>query len=405
MGNAKQTLFVPAGVYEVSSDLTIPSNIALEVYQGAIIQIDPGVALHIQGPFMAGPYQIFQDNSGDLTKGVKFARTCALLFVSPEWWGAVGDGKTDCALAINQAINSADLVPNSTDYHRIPVQFAAGNYLCASTINLVTFITIRGVPATSGSTVLLTADNVSWPLISANDNHDISLTNLTFKSGNGCSGKLVYLYGGGRCGSIQGCLFDTTTYPSNGYSWALYLDNHFRIHVHNNQFIGSGGVYMYGGDSWFYANQMTGPGQQTAPGSMALAMVTNITHSNTITGWYTGIYMVSSDALMVMNNQVSQCVYALRNSGCLDTVGPSGSSGTVLNNIMSNNVYGYTCDRVGYGAILKNNQFLNNNCVYNGPAPANDPYMQWCSAQVLQRLWMAVRTLLRRTSSPPIRGI
>jgi hypothetical protein len=379
IGSAKKTLFVPAsGVFTVSSDLTIPSNIALEVSQGAFIQIPSGVTLHIQGPFIAGAYQVFQDNSGDLTKGVKFARTCGLVFVRPEWWGALGNGQLDCAPAITQAINSADLIPGSIYRNRIPVQFGRGTYECNSTINLVDSITLSGDLSAGGATVLVTPNNVSWPLIAGNNTGNICLNNITFKSGAGGTGKLIYLYGGGRCGVIQGCSFDTSSYPTDGQSWALYLYNHFRIQVYNNYFSGGGGAYMYGCDSWFYNNQMKGPGQQNAPGSMALALEgVGSAHSNTIDGWYTGIFMASNNALMLMNNKVSHCVYALRNSGNLNTVGAGGASGSIIGNTLTNNVYGYTCDRGAKGVIIENNQFIGNNCVYCGPVPANDPYIQY----------------------------
>ena len=95
------TLVVPEGTQQVSSDLTIPSNITLKVLNGANIQIALDSRLRIQGPFIAGSYKVFTDNSGDLGKGVKFSQTCGLSFVQPEWWGAVGDNTVDCTLAIN----------------------------------------------------------------------------------------------------------------------------------------------------------------------------------------------------------------------------------------------------------------------------------------------------------------
>ena len=63
--------------------------------------------------------------------------------------------------------------------------------------------------------------------------------------------------------------------------------------VYGNYFTsGGGGVFMYGGDSWLYSNQMQGPGYQNAPGSMAVALYSGSAHSNTIQGWFSGIKMV-----------------------------------------------------------------------------------------------------------------
>ena len=82
---------------------------------------------------------------------------------------------------------------------------------------------------------------------------------------------------------------------------------------------------------------------------------------------------------MVMNNQVSNCVYALRNSGSVAGAGAAGAAGSIVGNTLSDNVFGYSCDRLAYGVTIQNNQFINNNCVYTGPQPINDPYLTWIS--------------------------
>ena len=90
----------------------------------------------------------------------------------------MGDGNVDCALAINQAINSADFLPSSTKSHRIPVQFGSGTYKCNSTVNLVNNITVRGLSdplASTGGTVLFSPDNVNWPLISGKNTEALVL--------------------------------------------------------------------------------------------------------------------------------------------------------------------------------------------------------------------------------------
>ena len=48
--------------YQFSTDETIPSNIKVEIEKGAILSIDSGITLTINGPFSAGLYQVF---SGD----------------------------------------------------------------------------------------------------------------------------------------------------------------------------------------------------------------------------------------------------------------------------------------------------------------------------------------------------
>jgi len=84
--------------YQLSTNETIPSNITLEIENGAVINIASGKTLTINGPFKAGLYQVF---SGD--GSVSFG-SGAVAEVYPEWWGAMFDGTTDDSAALNAAI-------------------------------------------------------------------------------------------------------------------------------------------------------------------------------------------------------------------------------------------------------------------------------------------------------------
>jgi hypothetical protein len=53
------TLRIPAGTVAITTDTTIPANIALKVERGATIDIAQDVTLTINGILEAGPYQIF----------------------------------------------------------------------------------------------------------------------------------------------------------------------------------------------------------------------------------------------------------------------------------------------------------------------------------------------------------
>lgn len=61
IGSNKVFLVIPsgAGAVAVSGNLTIPSNIVLQVNYGASLAPAGGVTLTIQGPIIAGPYTIF----------------------------------------------------------------------------------------------------------------------------------------------------------------------------------------------------------------------------------------------------------------------------------------------------------------------------------------------------------
>ena len=160
-----------AGSYAFSGDLTIPAGKTLRYERGAVIHINAGQTLNIAGGMDDHLYQIFDDQSGDLSKGVKFSAG-NIVDVRPEWWGARADlvdygdfvdgvPKWDLmgvnTNAINQAINS------HVDY-KTNVIFSAGTYLVKDTITMkgsTSLIgngesTIEGAPRVSNGTALLT---------------------------------------------------------------------------------------------------------------------------------------------------------------------------------------------------------------------------------------------------------
>jgi hypothetical protein len=86
------TLTIPAGTVPVTSNTTIPPNIALRILKGGKFNINNTITLIINGPIEAGPYQIF---SWTGTGAVSFGSNSKVSQVYPEWWGAAGDGTTD----------------------------------------------------------------------------------------------------------------------------------------------------------------------------------------------------------------------------------------------------------------------------------------------------------------------
>lgn len=359
LGSTAVTLVVPQGGQQIVSDLTIPNNITLKILQGANIQIASNVTLRIQGPFTAGGYQVFADNSGNLVKGVKFAQTCGLLYVRPEWWGAIGVYYTvDCTPAINLAINSGDLLPDGT-YYRIPVQFSAGDYLCCGTINVVAGTTLLGVSGgcsfLEDNTVLALPNGATYSLIAGNQANGVCLQNLSFMPSGVPSGKLVNLSGGGSGGSITGCQFYTYGYPADGSAWAIYLDNHSQILIDSNYFVGNGGVFMNGAQSQFTNNEVAGGENQTIGVYVKSA---DTVHSNIFFGCYAGIILSQCSGAQIYNNRFDQCNYAIHNLG-----GSGGTTGviTITGNRLANNILGYVCDSSSTAATLDTNNFIDSN--------------------------------------------
>jgi len=105
IGTKQATMIFPrdgvgdSTTYTFSTDVTIPSNIKVEIEKGAILSIANTKTLTINGPFDAGLYQVF---SGD---GSVVFGSGAVAEVYPEWWGAKGDGATDDSDAISSALN------------------------------------------------------------------------------------------------------------------------------------------------------------------------------------------------------------------------------------------------------------------------------------------------------------
>lgn len=81
----------------LSGNVTIPSNIALQVEPGGIITTG-AFTLTINGPFRAGLYQAFNGN-------VVFADG-VLPESYPEWWGSVGDATANDQAAVQSAVNA-----------------------------------------------------------------------------------------------------------------------------------------------------------------------------------------------------------------------------------------------------------------------------------------------------------
>jgi hypothetical protein len=115
LGANPSILRVPAGVWNITDNLTIPSNISLKVERGAILAVADGKTLTINGPLEAGLYRVF---SWSGTGHVAFG-TWAVREVYPEWFGAVADGVTDCTSALQVALWVSNSVRLSLGTYKI----------------------------------------------------------------------------------------------------------------------------------------------------------------------------------------------------------------------------------------------------------------------------------------------
>lgn len=93
-------LSFPKGSYKTTDNITIPTDLSVELSSGAIINIASGKTLTVNGPIKAGLWQIF-GGDGAVAGDPKNE------YIIPQWFGAKGDNTTDDAAALNKAANLA----------------------------------------------------------------------------------------------------------------------------------------------------------------------------------------------------------------------------------------------------------------------------------------------------------
>ncbi|MDD4986349.1 MAG: glycosyl hydrolase family 28-related protein, partial [Dehalococcoidales bacterium] len=116
IGSSKVRLLLRQGSWVLEDDVTVPANITLEIADGALIPTT-GYTLTIAGGLVAPPQKVFS-GTGTVTvaKGT---------VVNPLWWGAIGDGSTDCTAALQYAVNAVSddggivLIPASDTYYKV----------------------------------------------------------------------------------------------------------------------------------------------------------------------------------------------------------------------------------------------------------------------------------------------
>ena len=152
IGASPATVELPGNktYYITSYNLTINSNIELVFQKGAIINVASGRTLTINGVIQTGLYQIF-DNSGTITGTPK------IRYISPFWFGALGDGSNDDTSAIQDALNMASNLDAAASSN--VVQFPFGTYKITSTLTWYKGTCIEGIHNSLGA-------GARWPEIS-----------------------------------------------------------------------------------------------------------------------------------------------------------------------------------------------------------------------------------------------
>jgi len=200
------------------NNLTIPLNVTLDNTDGDGIKINAGQTLTDVGPIVNPVGKQLFHNALSGQGAVSFAGNRSLGQILPQWWGAVGDGKTNCTSAIQAAINSASSAGAGTLF------FPAGTYnhtglTLKSGVNLVGIGKNRLGVVGLGSTLHNTNSSGGHALTIAFDNavHGSLIEDLAIE-GNGSSGHGLYMLGrsaadGGEVNAaselhVRNCMFN-----------------------------------------------------------------------------------------------------------------------------------------------------------------------------------------------------
>jgi parallel beta-helix repeat protein len=328
LGSTKRTLYVPAGTYSVTENLTFPSTLALWFEQGAVLSVAAGDTVTISGPVNSPQTQIFAGDGTILWGGGQSVLT--------EYWGAVGDSVTTDSLAFQKAVASGasvHLLPGrvyhitgtgTTAQKGVVVLSYEGQRLWSEGATIATYgCTTRTVLMTGNKTVVSGINFVGDGI--TNDLYNAAIRVL------GASDAL-----------ITGCSFrdlDGGGVDVNGN----------RATVDANHFDNSSALYSGGGDFG------------------AVTVWTNdcIVSNNVITNSEaSGICLFGADRTVVSNNQVSA------NDGSTHSMGIYLLNGANDNIITGNYIENCYAEGIPIGGTTNTgNVIIGNrihNCKYNG---------------------------------------
>jgi hypothetical protein len=213
---------VSPGTYRISSNLTIAAGKHIVFERGAIISVDSGVTLTINGTLEAGAFQIF---SGD---GTVVVNKCEVL---TPWFGA-GGGVADDNTAFSKALASASIYS--------PEGFT---YLIGGSVTVPSHRTVRAHPNAQFRRLAASVHQTVFRLQTATEN--VVIDGIKYDYNDAPQFHRLVDFNGGTCSGIKvkNCkIYDSvrpTTYPSGGDRWFVVPNGTVTdLHIEGNHIEG-----------------------------------------------------------------------------------------------------------------------------------------------------------------------
>lgn len=365
--------FFPKGTYFINGSITIPSNIIMHFSNGAMLSPAKGTTVSINGGIDAGLVRIF---NGQGTFEGKFN----VEKVFPQWWGAAGDGTTDCSPAFFSAVTSLMSGGGGNLF------FPAGVYMFGKEVAFSNFSNIH-ISGDKNAVIRKTKNFTVQAIIKFSYSDNVKISGLRFEGKTSSTtdhnwGDDGIMFLASTIIDISDCYFknfgdSALRIRSDYYTTVTPLEvNSYGIRVTGNTFenIQQTSTTPGGSKSYLFANNVI----KSCKGSIKFASVIQnagklIISNNIILKTKNGFEFMSVSNLDINNNQIEGTDYGIvvYTNIDLDTaINPTFPWGNLLihNNMISKFMYGIRVRNQTYSngdTYAANNIDINNNLVSN----------------------------------------
>jgi len=134
IGSNNRIILLTVGTWTISNNLTIPSNIILEIPFGATLYISSGVTLTIYSPenILAKPIQQIFSSDGNIIFTIKGE-------VYPQWMGCIGNGSNNDTASFQKVVNWGGIINCGTSSYT----YMINNITCISNTHFIGNATIK----------------------------------------------------------------------------------------------------------------------------------------------------------------------------------------------------------------------------------------------------------------------